>query len=161
ATTKPDERSEVPMPSALSPTASNPCHVLHDQALHDHHIEPSPIETRVPFVDADFAESARAADGATRGVEREDARGELPVAAIARGVDQRGQQLPPEAAAARCAIEVDRKLRDARVARARTIAAQPRPAHQPIAVERDEDRKAICLAEPGENVIRRARLRLE
>lgn len=54
-------------------TPSGSGDVLGNQPLDDHDVEPAAVELGVLLVDADFAEAARAAERATRSIERKDA----------------------------------------------------------------------------------------
>src|SRR5687767_11080494 len=100
--------------------------VFRNQPLDNHHIEPLAVELRVLFVDADFPKPAPCAERPAGGIGGKDPGDELPVAAVARGVDERRQQPAADAAAPGVAIEIDGELADARVTGPRPIAAQAR-----------------------------------
>jgi hypothetical protein len=75
--------------------------VVGNQALDDHDVEPLAIEASVLFVDADVAEATAPTERQAGGVERKDARDQLPVAALAGRVDERLEEAPAQAAALR------------------------------------------------------------
>src|SRR5690349_20711104 len=115
--------------------------VLRNDALDDDDVEPFAVELTVLFVGADLAEAAAATEREARGVEGKDPRHELPVAALAGGVDQRGEQQAADAAAARGSMEIDGELGDAGVARTRPVFAQTCPAHHRAVIVGNEQRK--------------------
>ncbi len=133
-----------------------------DEFFDDDSVEPAAVELRVTLVNADFAESAGAAQRTAGRVERENPRDQLPETALRRRVYQRAQQSFSGALPASRTVEIDREFRDARVTLARTILGQTGPADDRSAgIFCDEKRVSFEQEQPLLDLSDSARLRFE
>src|SRR5262245_24230862 len=80
--------------------------------LEGRHVAPGAGQIPQPRPDADDPEAAALVEGDRRRVLREDPRLQRPDARVLRSVDERVEQPPPDAAAARVGADVDADLRD-------------------------------------------------
>src|SRR5579862_7808238 len=95
--------------------------MLVQQPFDDYHVAPLAVELPMFLIDAHLAESEFADQSPAGGVLGKDARQQFPEAGLASGLDERQQSEAARAVAAERARDVDRRLRDARVALARPV----------------------------------------
>src|SRR5688572_7871272 len=135
---------------------------LVEQLFHDHAVAPLAVELAVAPVHADHAEAAALVQAETRRVLGEDAREDLPEAALGVDAAERLQRGAAGPGAARGARDVDRVLGHAGIGRPAAVGARGRPGHHAAVALDDHRREALALVrELRGDLGGRARLGLE